>query len=233
MNVVITGATQGIGYAIAEAFAAQGAHLALTARTSADLTSCKGAIAKKFPQCEIISFPADLARAEDVRAFAQKIKDTWQQVDVLVNNAGLFFTGAMMEEEEDNLEQMMAVNLFGPVKLTRYLAPLLFRAAKPHVFNICSVASQKYFPGSGSYSVTKYALLGYSRALREEWKERGVKVTTVLPGATFTRSWEGASVDPQRIMQAKDVAQAIVSAWQLPDTALVEELTLRPPLGDL
>ena len=64
-------------------------------------------------------------------------------------------------------------------------------------------------------------------------ERRGVKVTTVLPGATLTRSWEGASVDPQRIMQAKDVAQAIVSAWQLPDTALVEELTLRPPLGDL
>ncbi|HKK77286.1 MAG TPA: SDR family oxidoreductase [Saprospiraceae bacterium] len=233
MNVVITGATQGMGYALAEAFAAEGAHLALTARTAADLIKTKEIIAKNFPKSQIITVPADLGKANDVEAFAQKIKETWDSVEVLVNNAGLFYTGDMMEEDEDNLEKMMAVNLFGPVRLTRYLAPLLFKAEKAHVFNICSVASQKYFPGSGSYSVTKYALLGYSRALREEWKEQGVKVTSVLPGATYTRSWEGANIDPKRIMQPEDVAQAVVDTWKLPDTALIEELTLRPPQGDL
>lgn len=233
MNVVITGATKGMGYAMAEAFAAEGAHLALTARTAVDLIETKEIIAKKFPRTQIITLPADLGKQREVQAFADKIKETWDQVDVLVNNAGLFYTGNMIEEEEEHLEKMIAVNLFGPVKLTRYLSSLLFLSDRPHVFNICSVASQKYFPGSGSYSVSKYALLGYSRALREEWKDRQVKVTAVLPGATYTRSWEGASIDPQRIMQPEDVAQAVVNTWKLPDTALVEELVLRPPLGDL
>lgn len=233
MNVVITGATKGMGYAMAEAFAAEGADLALTARTATDLIQAKETLAKKFPRTQIISMPADLARPNDILAFAQKIKDTWDRVDVLINNAGLFYTGDMMKEDEENLEKMMAVNLFGPVRLTRFLSPLIFQAEKPHVFNICSVASQKYFPESGSYSVTKYALLGYSRALREEWKERGIKVTSVLPGATFTRSWEGANIDPRRIMQPEDVAQAVLNTWKLPETALIEELVLRPPLGDL
>jgi short-subunit dehydrogenase len=233
MNVVITGATKGMGYAMAEAFAAEGANLALTARTATDLIQVKETIARKFPRTQIICVPADLARPNDIGAFAQKIKDTWDRVDVLINNAGLFYTGDMMKEDEENLEQMMAVNLFGPVKLTRSLSSLIFQAEKPHVFNICSVASQKYFPESGSYSITKYALLGYSRALREEWKAKGIKVTSVLPGATFTRSWEGATIDPQRIMQPEDVAQAVINTWKLPETALIEELVLRPPLGDL
>ena len=233
MNVVITGGTQGMGRAIAEAFAKEGANLAITARTGADLLLTQQELAKDYPSSQIMTQVADLSQPDQIKAFAEKVINTWGTVDVLVNNAGLFRTGAMLDEGEDQLEIMMAVNLYGPVKLTRYLAQALFAAEAAHIFNICSVASQKYFPGSGSYSTTKYALLGYTRALREEWKEKGVKVTAVLPGATWSRSWDGSNVSPERIMQASDVAQAVVAAWKLPKTALMEELLLRPPLGDL
>jgi short-subunit dehydrogenase len=233
MNVVITGATKGMGYAIAKAFAEEGANLAITARTGVDLVKAQQDLAKAYPKIQILTLAADMSKAEDIRAFAEKVKNTWGQVDVLVNNAGLYLTGDMMEEPESSLEKMMTVNLHGPVKLTRHLSSALLKTAGAHVFNICSVASQKYFPDGGSYSTTKYALLGYTRALREEWKERGVKVTAVLPGATYTRSWEGSNVDPLRLMQPEDIAQAIVGAWKIGDTALIEELIMRPPLGDV
>lgn len=233
MNVVITGGTKGMGFAIAEAFAKEGANLALTARTPADLVRAQQELAKDYPSIQILTQAADIGKAADVQAFAEKIKNTWDSVDVLVNNAGLFRTGKMVEEDEDNLEMMINVNLYGPVRLTRHLAPLLLKTEGAHVFNICSVASQKYFPDSGSYSTSKYALLGYSRALKEEWREHGVKVTAVMPGATFTRSWEGSSIDPKRLMQPEDVAHAILSAWKMPETALIEELIIRPPLGDV
>jgi short-subunit dehydrogenase len=233
MNVVITGGTKGMGLAIAEAFAKEGANLALTARTPADLVHAQQELAKKYPSIQILTQAADMGKAAEVEAFATKVKNTWDAVHVLVNNAGLFRTGGMMDEDEESLEMMINVNLYGPVRLTRHLSPLLLKTAGAHVFNICSVASQKYFPNSGSYSTSKYALLGYTRALQEEWREHGVKVTAVLPGATFTRSWEGSSIDPQRLMQPEDIAHAVVSAWKMPATALIEELVMRPPLGDV
>lgn len=233
MNVVITGGTKGMGYAIADAFAKEGANIAITARTSVDLVRTQQELAKAYPSAQILTFPADMSKEANIQAFAEKIKNTWGSVDVLVNNAGLFLTGDMMEEPESSLEKMMEVNLFGPVRLTRHLYDALKKSEGAHVFNVCSVASQKYFPNGGSYGVTKYALLGYTRALREEWRERGIKVTAVLPGATHTRSWEGSNIDPQRLMQPEDIGQAIVSTWKIGDTALIEELVMRPPLGDV
>ncbi len=222
MNVVITGGTKGMGYAIAEAFAKEGANVAITARTGVDLVRAQQDLAKAYPSIQILTYAADLSKEEDVQAFAEKIKNTWGQVDVLVNNAGLFLTGDMMD-----------VNLYGPVRLTRHLYDTLKKSGNAHVFNVCSVASKKYFPSGGSYGVTKYALLGYTRALQEEWRERGIKVTAVLPGATYTRSWDGANIDPKRLMQPEDIGNAIVSAWKIGDTALIEELVMRPPLGDV
>ncbi len=233
MTVVITGSTQGIGLAIAKAFAAEGANLALTARTGVHLQRTQEELAKRFPSSQILIHPSDMGLMEEVRSFAEKVKSTFDQVDVLVNNAGLFLVGNMLEEPEENLSQMMAVNVLGPATLTRALMPWIKKSDKGHIFNICSVASQTYFPMSGSYSTTKYAFLGYTRALRQALKDKNIKVTAMLPGATLSRSWDGVEVDPQRLMQADDVAQAVVSAWKLPPTALVEELIMRPPLGDL
>ena len=222
-----------MGYAIAAAFAKEGANIAITARTGVDLVRAQQDLAKEFPRVQILTHPADMSKEADIEAFANKIINTWGHVDVLVNNAGLFLTGDMMEEPESSLEKMMQVNVYGPIRLTRNLYPALKKSEGAHVFNICSVASQKYFPNGGSYGVTKYALLGYTRALREEWRARGIKVTAVLPGATYTRSWDGSNVDPQRLMQPEDIGAAVVSAWKIGDTALIEELVMRPPLGDV
>lgn len=102
-----------------------------------------------------------------------------------------------------------------------------------HIFNMCSVASLQAYPNGGSYSISKYALLGFSDNLREELKQDNIKVTAICPGATFTPSWEGSGVAPERIMEAADIANMLWSAYRLSPAANVENIILRPVKGDL
>src|SRR5262249_49506501 len=131
------------------------------------------------------------------------------------------------------LEKMIAVNLYSAYHVTRALVPGMINRQKGHIFNICSVASFQAYPNGGAYSISKHALAGFSKNLREEMKPYGVKVTTVYPGAAFTDSWAGSGVDPQRIMEAGDIAEMVFAASRLSPQATVEEILLRPQLGDL
>jgi short-subunit dehydrogenase len=106
-------------------------------------------------------------------------------------------------------------------------------ARKGHVFNLCSTASHKAYPNGGSYSITKFALLGFSKNLREEMKPFGVKVTSVSPGPVWTASWEGFEAPADRLMEASDVADMIWAAYNLSPQAVVEDILLRPMLGDI
>jgi short-subunit dehydrogenase len=98
---------------------------------------------------------------------------------------------------------------------------------------MCSIASIAAYDNGGSYSISKYAMLGFGKNLREELKPFNIKVTNVLPGAAYTDSWAGSGVDPLRIMEAQDIAKMIVAASDLSPQACVEEIILRPQLGDL
>ncbi|MFM9951508.1 MAG: SDR family oxidoreductase [Saprospiraceae bacterium] len=233
MNAVITGATKGIGFAIAEIFAANGFELVVAARTQSDLDALEQDFAKRFPDSKLLAFCADLSQKAGVLAFANAVAKRWPSVDVLVNNAGLFQPGNLLGDPDGFLENMLNVNFWGAYHLTRALAPAMVDAGKGHVFNICSVASQAAYPDSGAYAITKFALLGFSKSLRFELRESGVKVTAVLPGATWTSSWEGTPLDPKRFVAASDVAKAVYHAWDTSPATVVEEIILRPQLGDL
>lgn len=232
-NAVITGATKGIGLALAEHFAAKGFNLALSARTEIDLLAVQAKLKEKYPERTILIQATDFAKADQIDAFIDKVKQTWPQLDVLINNAGIFYQGAMLSEDADHLAQMMQVNVMAPHQLCRAFAPQMSEAGKGHIFNICSVASQKVFPGSGSYATTKFALLGLTKALRQELLDSKVKVTAVLPGATWTASWEGSGIPPSRLMAPEDVAKAVWQAWDMAPSVVLEELVLRPQQGDL
>lgn len=232
-TAVITGATKGIGRAITQLFAAQGFHLAITARTDNDLTELAEELRQKHPEIMIIAKATDLGDRSQIAEFIDLVNKTWTSIDVLINNAGIFLQGELLSESELHLDQMMQVNLHAPYHLCRGFAPQMVAVGKGHIFNICSVASQKVFPGSGSYATTKFALLGFTKALRQELLATQVKVTAVLPGATWTASWDGATLPEERLMPATDIAQAIWDVWQLSPRTVVEELTLRPQQGDL
>ena len=109
----------------------------------------------------------------------------------------------------------------------------MLKMGKGHVFNICSIASLNAYAQGGSYSISKFALLGFSKNLRLELKDKGIKVTAVCPGATYTNSWNGSGIDPMRIMESEDIAKMIFAAAHLSPQAVVEDIVMRPQKGDL
>jgi len=235
MNIVITGASKGLGKAIAEAFAKdqQGHAFFLCARNAADLEKTCKDLQERFPQNKIYTKTCDVADKTSLQQFVEWINGHAAHVDILVNNAGIYLPGSAYGEDDGILEKMMEVNMYSAYHFTRMIVPGMINAASGHIFNICSIASIMAYPNGGAYSISKFALYGFSKNLREEMKPHGIKVTHVLPGAAYTDSWSGSGIDPKRIMEAADVAQMVYAAAQLSPQACVEEIVLRPQLGDL
>jgi short-subunit dehydrogenase len=235
MNIVITGASKGLGKAIAEAFAKdeQEHALFLCARNVAELEATGKDLQTRFPQNKIYSKTCDVSDKTSLQQFVEWINSHASKVDILVNNAGIYLPGSAYGEDDGMLEKLMEVNLYSAYHLTRMILPGMITKSSGHVFNICSIASIMAYPNGGAYSISKFALYGFSKNLREEMKPHGIKVTHVLPGAAYTDSWSGSGIDPKRIMEAADVAQMVYAAAQLSPQACVEEIILRPQLGDL
>lgn len=230
-TVVITGATKGIGRALAKKFAAEGWCLALCARTGTDLellaAELKGKAAKVF------TMPCDVSKPEQIKQFGTRVLAELGTVDVLVNNAGVFLPGQVYNEPEGTLETLIETNLYSAYHLTRVLAPVMIERKQGHIFNMCSVASIKAYHNGGSYAISKFALLGFSKSLREEFKEYNIRVTSLIPGATYTPSWHAANLPEERFMKAEDVAKLVWDVYNLSANTVVEEVVLRPLLGDI
>ncbi|MBC6491132.1 SDR family NAD(P)-dependent oxidoreductase [Flavihumibacter stibioxidans] len=232
MNIVITGASKGFGKALAEQFAAGGHQLFLCSRSETGLYQAAEDLLNRFPHAIIKARPADLSDNSQLTDWANWVLG-YGVPDILINNAGRFIPGSVHNEAPGALEEMLAVNLFSAYHLTRLFLPAMMERKTGHIFNICSIASLQAYSNGGSYSISKYALLGFSRNLREEMKPYGIKVTSVMPGAAYTASWEGAGIDPGRIMTATDIAIMVEAASRLSPQACVEDIILRPQLGDL
>lgn len=232
MNVIITGGNKGLGLAMAEAFAKKGHDLMLCARNESTLLQVRDRLQKDFPSSRIEVHAADLSQVQDVEAFAKRCLEIFVP-DVLINNAGGYVPGNCSDAKAGDMEQMMAINFYTAYHLTRALLPTMMQKKSGHIFNICSIASLKAYDGGGCYSVSKFALDGFSKNLRHELKDKGIKVTTVYPGATLTDSWGDFDNSSNRIMIPSDVAHMVVSASELSPQAVVEEIVLRPQLGDL
>jgi short-subunit dehydrogenase len=232
-NVIVTGATQGIGKAIAEKFLANGYDVAICARSIADLEQLQQQWNTVYPGRIILALQADLSKKDNVLAFAKTVLAAFPAIDVLVNNAGLYYPGKLADEPEGQLEFLMGVNLYSAYHLTRELLPAMKKAGDGHIFNMCSVASLKAYPNGGAYSITKYAFLGFSDNLREELKPDGIKVTAISPGAVSSRSWEGAGIPEGRLMESNDVAEMVWMAAHLSPQANVEHIIMRPQKGDI
>ena len=233
MHIVITGASKGIGKAIAEIFAKDNAHtLILCARNIEALETLAADITAQYPATEVHCRSCNVAHKKQLQDFAD-FALSFGTIDILVNNAGIFIPGSVYNEEDGALEEMLQVNLLSAYHLTRKLIPQFIQQKAGTIFNICSIASFTAYANGGSYSISKFALSGFTKNLREEMKPFGVKVCGVYPGATMSDSWSGTGVDPARIMEAEDVARMIYAATQLSSQAVMEDIVLRPQLGDL
>jgi short-subunit dehydrogenase len=232
MNIIITGASKGIGKAIATEFAIDGNTILLCSRGEKSLYDTVADLQTRFPAATIKGKVCDMSNKASVQEFAE-----WCLIqgtpDIVVNNAGMFIAGSIHNESDGAIEEMMATNLFSAYYFTRAVLPSMIAASKGHIFNICSIASLNAYANGGSYSISKFALLGFSKNLREELKPLGIKVTAVCPGATLSASWDGFDIDPARIMEVNDIAIMIYTAAHLSPMAVVEDIIMRPQLGDL
>lgn len=230
--IVITGATKGIGRAIAERFAAGGFDLAVCARKASELNQMQEQLHARYG-VRVYTQVADMSQKEEVLAFGRFVLELGEPTDVLVNNAGVFIPGAIHQEPEGVLEQLIDTNLYSAYHLTRQLVGGMVTRRQGHIFNICSIASTTAYANGGSYAISKHALYGFSKCLREEMKPHDVRVTAVLPGAVRTASWDGVALPEERFMPVEDIAELIWTCHHLSSRSVVEDLLIRPQLGDI
>ena len=230
--LVVTGGTKGIGRAIIERFAAEGHAIATCARKAADLDELKQSVEAKY-KVNVYVQTADLSVKEDTQTFVDFVKRIGEPVDVLVNNTGVFLPGSIREEPDGNLEMMINTNLYSAYRITRAFVGEMMERKSGYIFNISSIAGFMAYANGGSYAISKHAMQGFSKCLREEMKEYGVRVTSVQPGATYTASWEGVDIPQERFSTPEDVAEMVWSAFNLSKRSVVEDIIIRPQLGDL
>lgn len=231
--VLVTGASQGIGAAICEAFAAQPeARIALVARSEDRLEAvaerCREAGAEA-----VAVFPCDVTDDEAVAAMARDVRAQFGLPDVLVNNAGAFAPGGVLEMTPATFREQVEVNLTSAFLVTHAFLKGMVARGRGDIFFTASVASIQGYPRGVAYGAAKHGLLGLARSLREETKERGLRIVTVLPGATYTASWAASGLPEARFMPPEDVAQVVVDTYRLSRRTVVEEILLRPQLGDI
>ncbi|HJS56042.1 MAG TPA: SDR family oxidoreductase [Chitinophagaceae bacterium] len=232
MNVLITGASRGIGKAVAEIFAANGYSLFLSSRSELALYKAMEELATKYPAVSVKAKAFDLTDKQQAKELGDWCSK-FAVPDIVINNAGLFEPGSVYNEPEGTLESQLAINLHSAYHLIRALLPKMMARKSGHIFNLCSIASLHAYKNGGAYSISKFAMYGFSKNLREEMKPYNIKVTSVHPGATLTDSWENFDNSSKRIMEAEDIAKMIFACTQLSFAACVEDIVIRPQLGDL
>lgn len=232
-NIVITGASRGIGKAIALEFAQHDFALFISARKQENCEALKHEILTRYPSATIQYFIADMSIEKEVLAFCDFVKQQISTLDILVNNAGVFLPGQVHNLEKGVMEKVINTNLYSAFYTTRALMPLLNTGHKAHIFTISSIAGLQAYPNGGAYTVSKYALQGFNDALRDELKNSKIRVTSVNPGATLTDSWAGVDLPEDRFIDAEDIAKTIYDIYTLSHRTVIEKIVIRPQQGDI
>ncbi|MBC7913265.1 MAG: SDR family oxidoreductase [Pyrinomonadaceae bacterium] len=230
MNAVITGATKGIGKAIAIKLADAGYNLAICSRNQSEIDAFCQELMQRNPVISARGLSTNCAQSVQVTAFANFVQQHFSTVDVLVNNAGIFTPGSVLDENDDVLESQYQVNFHTAYTLCKIFGRKMREAKSGYIINVCSIAAINPIPEAGSYTVTKFALYGLTKVLRSELMQHNVKVTAILPGSTFTNSWEGTTISPDKFIAAEDIANAVMyclgaSAGANPDEIIINPLT--------
>jgi len=227
-NVLITGATKGIGKSIAYALAKEGCNLMLSARTAQALADLQKELSSSHPAIQIQYMATDCGDMNQVKKLAAEALAHFNQIDILVNNVGVFIPSGFLDEAADSFANHMAVNVSCMHYLSVYFGKEMCKRGSGHVFNVGSIAGKLPFVKAASYSVTKYAVHGLTSVLREEFGPYGVKVTEIIPGSTFTSSWEGVTIPEERFVAATDIAQAVIACLNMSKGANVDEIVITP-----
>ena len=231
--VWVVGASRGIGREIAKQFSSIGCETCLSGRTTKELASTTKEIVSLGGRA--YSFPCDISKPSSISTTVNQIKLQLGQIDVLVNSAGItvFKTFSLTTLKE--FHDIININLYGHIACIKAVLPSMIKRKRGWIINILSNAAVKTFEGSTAYTATKAGMLGLGRVLREEMRAHNIKVVNVIPGATETAMWskQDRKLHGRSMMQAKSVAEAVLSIYQMPDDVVVDEIILRPMKGDI
>ena len=231
----ITGASSGIGEATAIALAGAGAKVSLAARRKDRLD----ALAEKIGD-GALAIEADIGDEEQARAFVHQTKDELGGLDILVNNAGVMLLGPLLAQQGDDWRTMVDVNILGLVYCSHAGLALMAEQQSGHIVNVSSVAGRRAMAGAAVYNFTKFGVTGLSEALRQEAAHVNVRVTCIEPGFVDTEL-QGHNTNPMvveatkkaredigKVLEAEDIAQAILYAVSQPEHVAINEILVRP-----
>lgn len=230
-TAVVTGASRGIGKAIALELLGAGYFAALCCGSRRGADSLETEISS-FAGNFMIS-PFDISDEEEIERFLGDVARIRRRVDVLVNNAGVAHVASVEETDARQWDEIMAVNARGTFLMAKHSLPLM--SSGGHVVNIGSNASKRGFPGWAAYCASKFAVLGFTNSLREEVRDRGIRVSAVLPGPTETDIWNSLSGkwDRSKMMGPEATAGVVLSVVSQPAGANVDEIDIVPSAGTL
>ncbi|MBT3266652.1 SDR family oxidoreductase [Candidatus Poribacteria bacterium] len=230
---VVTGASSGIGAAVARQLASEGWAVALAARTESRLRAVADAIQDNGHSS--LAVPTDVTDAAQVAALFDAVDSAYGRVDALINSAGMSTGGEIADTDVDAWWDTMDVNVRGTYLCSRAALRCMLPAGDGHVINVLSVASETAFAGASAYCASKAAALMFTKVMAAEVRERGVRVTAILPGATDTPLWDDMGFRPARedMMPTERVAETISFVLSQPRTAVVDQVQVMPPRGIL
>jgi 3-oxoacyl-[acyl-carrier protein] reductase len=222
---VVTGASRGIGAAIAQALAKAGATVVLAARHEETLNRLRATIEQEGGRA--FAVPTDVASAESTAALAREVELRFGRADILVNNAGYGVFANVVDMKTEDFDGMFAVNVRGVFLCTKALLPMMMRQQRGQIINIASLAGKNSFVGGAGYSATKFALIGFARSLMLEVRDFNIRVVTICPGSVNTEFSDHAH-NRQTIIQPEDIAETTLFALTMPERTNVSEMDVRP-----
>jgi NAD(P)-dependent dehydrogenase (short-subunit alcohol dehydrogenase family) len=229
---LITGASKGIGLALAQALAAEGCDLVITGRHSSGLNQTAKQLAKRA--VSVVPIVCDVRDADAVEALFAAVKSQFHRLDILINNAGIAHSLLPVSTLPlKEWEEVIETNLTGMFLVTQAALPLMKPGST--IVNNLSMSAKRVFPGASAYTASKHGALGFTNSLREELREKGIRVIALLPGATDTPIWNSfwPQAPRQKMMSPGTVARAVVNALALPQETTLEEMSILPSTGPL
>ena len=223
---VVTGASRGIGLAIARRLGQMGARVSLCARNAENLE--RAASGLRAAGIQVLALRTDVTRGDEVASLVSETQRTFGPVDILVNNAGIGIFGPFQEQTEADWNAIMDTNLKSVFLVSRAVAPGMIRRKTGHIINIGSLAGKSAFANGAVYCASKWGLLGLTGCMAEELRAHGIRVSAICPGSVATEFSPHAGKDPARMLQPEDVAHAVAALVTQAPGSFISEVLMRP-----
>ena len=223
---LVTGASRGIGLAIADRLGRMGARVAICARNAQALERAAEVLRRNG--IETLAVPADVTRTGDVAELVERTRKTLGLIDILVNNAGIGVFGPAHQTSDADWDAVLDTNLKGVFLVSKAVAPEMIRRRTGHIINISSLAGKNAFAGGGVYCASKWGLLGLTYCMAEDLRGYGIRVSAVCPGTVATEFSPHTGKDPAKMLQPEDVAHAVAALVTQEPQSFISEVLLRP-----